>query len=94
VTHCSVSRSLSCPMHHSLLTPHLFIPTHTHTYAGVVVLLDFEQEQLDKLSAPPFAGCAQCRATRRHDGGRLLKCTGVCWWGVCVRVRVCWLMYV
>ena len=28
VTHCSVLRSLSCPLHHSLLPPHLFIPTH------------------------------------------------------------------
>jgi hypothetical protein len=26
VTHCSVSHSLSCPIHHSLLPPHLFIP--------------------------------------------------------------------
>jgi hypothetical protein len=29
VTHCSVLRSLSCPIHHSLLPPHLFIPAHT-----------------------------------------------------------------
>jgi hypothetical protein len=28
VTHWSVWRSLSCPVHHSLLPPHLFIPTH------------------------------------------------------------------
>jgi hypothetical protein len=27
---CSVSRSLSCPIHHSLLPPHLFIPNITH----------------------------------------------------------------
>jgi hypothetical protein len=29
VTRCSVLRSLSCPIHHLLLTPHLFIPTLT-----------------------------------------------------------------
>ena len=37
VTHCSVSRSLSCPIGHSLPTPHLFIPniclTPTHLQA-------------------------------------------------------------
>jgi hypothetical protein len=31
VTHCSVLRSLSCPIHHSLLPPHLCIPTQFHT---------------------------------------------------------------
>jgi hypothetical protein len=31
VTHCSGSHSLSCPLHHSLLTPHLFIPNICHT---------------------------------------------------------------
>ena len=31
VTHCSVSSSLSCFVHHSLLTLHLFIPTHSLT---------------------------------------------------------------
>jgi hypothetical protein len=30
VTYCSVSISLSCSLHHSLLHSHLFIPTHTH----------------------------------------------------------------
>jgi hypothetical protein len=31
VTHCSVSRSLSCHIHHSLPTSHLFILTHPLT---------------------------------------------------------------
>jgi hypothetical protein len=30
VTRCSASRSLFCPIHHSLLTAYLFIPTITH----------------------------------------------------------------
>jgi hypothetical protein len=31
VAHCSVSRSLSCRIHHSLLPSHPFIPTHPLT---------------------------------------------------------------
>jgi hypothetical protein len=46
VTHCSVSRSLSCPIHHSILAPHLFIPDYPPLQAprdGVVKRVPFKE---------------------------------------------------
>jgi hypothetical protein len=37
VTHCSVLRSLSCPLHPYLITSHLFIPTYTPLPPGVLL---------------------------------------------------------
>jgi hypothetical protein len=39
VTCCSVSRSLSSTIHHSLLPPHLFIPTNRYIPEGVTLLV-------------------------------------------------------
>jgi hypothetical protein len=47
---CSVSRSLSCPLHHSLLTSHLFIPTHTHCFKQQSVCIGTHHKTLSDLN--------------------------------------------
>jgi hypothetical protein len=42
---CSMKHSLSCPLHHSLLPPHPFIPTpHTHPLEQIASLEDIFRE--------------------------------------------------
>jgi hypothetical protein len=63
VTHCSVSPSLSCPLHHSLLIPHLFIPTHTPYRVPMLRRWVWSAESIRK---PHLCWCALPRRVRRR----------------------------
>jgi hypothetical protein len=86
VTCCNVSNSLACPIPHSLLPPHLFIPTHPRdSHPGGPADLDDETDEEDaavsddeaimKLQAPKDTYIAVGLEKLRY------VCVGMCGYG-------------
>jgi hypothetical protein len=68
LAYCSVLRSLFCPIHHSLPTAHLFIPTHTYPLSA-----DGRSSPHKRPSSPGWLAC--------YKSGARVVCVCVC---VCV----------